>query len=291
MASITKNLIYLREVASEGLYDPVKKFILKSVPGMFCGRDAEAVLSVADIAIRSGHLIQDTINDRAIPKEHKVHIRVNEIAKKLGLEKEVRAIIADDSSAQGITFTNSIPFIYLDKALLTVAASKDELDFVIAHELSHIEHNDSIRGPVTAFLGAAAASGILYMTGGVSSYGAFDSILSSLIMRGTALITESIATRFFEREADLNFLSKTTFTKKEKVKILEGGVSLFKKFREKNLALRKEVDERSARNTLLAHTMLSKLVVSQDGDNRLDFSHPGLSSRIACLEKFQREIG
>ncbi len=214
---------------------------------------------VFDFYNQSRELTHETIEERDSPmggfpvpdKETLYYIidRTHELARRLGITKEVKIFPSPTATGLGTSFSSEA-ILLIDNG--TAVKSRDVIDFVLAHELSHIAHNHTTQRTVLkiAFLILDILSAL------------FISPWIIPLCEALAKPLENLVVRMQEKDADLTAM-----------KILNtnlGAIEFFTTRLEENKNIRSKPYMDSRKRDL-----------SPEGNIRLDLEHPPLTKRLA----------
>lgn len=201
------------------------------------------------------------------PKEnvHYIIDRVNELAKKMGMHEKIRIIPSLESpGALGSKFSKEI-VVCVTREL--AYRSKEEIDFVLSHELTHVNHNHFL-----IETGIKASILTFEILGAV-----FVSPLTIPLIEFFASPLENFCHRAREMDADQTAL-KILNTNTGAVSYFSNKIQHFQAMRAAASSCSPE--ERKKREQY----------ISVSGDNRLDIIHPPFSARLANAEFFQARV-
>lgn len=186
--------------------------------------------------------------------------RVDAIAKKMGIEKEIQIFAANHPHCStavigGIWFKGSLAMNF---NIETIEEPDEELDFIIAHELSHFKNNHWFKKGFFN-LSVSAADAIAAVTVG---------IVFIPLIEGTATIASHAISRMHEKEADLcaMYILGTN----------RGAVKHFEK----------EIGKNKNIFFQMIASSYEKEALTQDGHLRTDFDHPSLITRLAYAREW-----
>ena len=139
-------------------------------------------------------------------------------------------------------------------------ADPDACRWLIKHEISHIKHNDLLTIPIFSLMSSIVAAGMV-------SLQMMPLIPALCITISVGLIAQVLFTQYRERQADAFAIAESSFQE------LLGGRRLLMSVQASNAANRS--------------TVWGKILFSPTGEERLDYFHPSLTSR---LDKIQLEM-
>jgi len=176
-----------------------------------------------------------------------------------GIRKDLMVVDMSDhiAAAKGTHFfPNSQLSIGISRKLFDT--DKEAALFIAKHEVSHIKHNDVFLGAVIT-----AISSFVVAIFAVISFSALKALLVTFLIGRVVSIAY---TRFYESRADDFAIANSTTEE------LKGGRRFFLS------SLNMGLEQR-------ANSFWQKILYSATGEERLDISHPSLSSRISKIEK------
>ena len=226
--------------------------------------------------------LQKDAKDLSAQKRDELESKIKELAGKLSINKPVELIEIKGcltlAQAQGGVLLPGKIGIAIDPEVVNETSS-DELEFILAHELSHIKANDIMWMGITsgiAGLIATLAMSVLFP----SSAAYFPKIILCTLMVSSpasvvgvlvSLIAFTILSRWREECADKLALSVCSDAAKK------AASSPFEKIRLDN------IDQRNHPSGSTFSRLLIKLLITKDGNNRSDILHPSLTYRISYL--------
>ncbi len=172
------------------------------------------------------------------------------------------------AQAHGIAATSFTCGIIVNPSL----SFDKELPFFMAHELSHIKHNDIFRMPVIAYLASliSRVALTLFLGKSVTTFGLFTMSLTSITIGFVAYTKFS---QYCETQADKKAL--TVCSNEEK----SSALNFFENLRKPQLKFR------NAEGLTRIQQFYRKCLISETGEKRTDILHPSLSGRIEMIEK------
>lgn len=208
-----------------------------------------------------------------VEKRIQLEAKIQELANKLDINKTIELIEVEElsGSAQAIG-TAMLPgraVILIDPKFVS-QHSNEELEFVLAHELSHIKANDRIWGQIvtlTAGLITAFAMFILFPS---------SHVFEILIVAMT--IAAILHSRWREECADKLGLTVCSDPAKK------AASQVFEKMR---LSIMQKRDNQE--NSLFSK-LWYKYLISEEGDDLLDVMHPPLTERIKYLNEIANAV-
>ncbi len=215
---------------------------------------------------------------------HGVLDRTQELAKQMGINKEVHLYRSMNTMACGLNLFSRPAQLYVDKKHLLLP--DEELDFVLCHELAHIKHNDKLR--MLAFDVIACLVEIV----------AFPLIFPMTILFIEPAINGS-NNYLFRRNQEARADWRAMQTLQSNV----GAVNYWKRSLEENLSTRSSAmrmlelfakikSEKKGDPEKMAPHLTKKLkddlnTIGLSGDLRSDFDHPPLTKRLATAIAFR----
>lgn len=214
-----------------------------------------------------------------------IESKIQTLCAKLGITKPVELIISskvDNGLAHGVSCLPGRAGIILNPEFLR-SLPTGELEFLLAHELSHIKSNDYIRIPGIAALSSAIAIlalSILFPTWAkpFTSKLAQEQLRSPLAVIGIPVsfialnISSIITSRWRETCADKLGWSACSPE-------VQRAAPRFFDTKRNNLSWL-----RAQKDAPLLTRLWRKMTISESGDNRCDVCHPSFSTRINYLE-------
>lgn len=276
-----RDIVYpIQKIFKESLLNPFNRPLLISI-GFRALTDPQFSAQTSDmIRITRKAIACDEVydNNEKIGKEHLpsawrlfcVLNRVEELAKKMGITKPIELYLGSEAKSNGSTFLSAPARICISTK--DILSDDDELEFVLCHELAHIKHNDTPK--MVAFNTIALLIELIALP-------IFPLIF--LVIEPTIKWSDYyLFSRGCEQRADL-----------AAIRVLQsnqGAVKHFKRLINENLSYKKMatelLDAHAKRQTELspmiqgiAHTLNDE--TTPDGNNRMDFNHPSLTSRLA----------
>ena len=160
-----------------------------------------------------------------------------------------------------------------------------EVAGVVAHELAHIKHRDTLTMTMTATM-AGAISALaqfgLFFGGGNNRnnpLGGLGSILMVILAPMAAMVVQMAVSRTREYEAD-----------KGGAEISNDPLALASALEKIAMASGRQINEAAERNPAMAHMYIINPLSGQRMDN-LFSTHPDTGNRIAALRKLAAEMG
>lgn len=165
--------------------------------------------------------------------------------------------------------------------------SPEELSGVLAHELAHIEHHDTLTMTITATLAGAISmlGNFAFFLGGRSSngnsspVGAIGTIASLIIAPFAAMLVQMAISRTREYEAD-----------RRGGEICGSPLSLASALKKIDTAAHAITNEEAEQNPATAHMFIINPLNGSGADN-LFSTHPATENRIAALRQQAEEMG
>lgn len=150
----------------------------------------------------------------------------------------------------------------------------NQIEFILAHELSHIKANDAL-WLSTILTITVLASDILspfnFLTYGVPLL--LCSIATTILSITVFIVTAAFFSKWIEKRADLSAISICSDKAKAE------SVSFFQQIKKNHILYR---NEQNINHILKAWR---RLVITEEGDYRLDIFHPSINTRIAYLNQ------
>jgi Zn-dependent protease with chaperone function len=221
-------------------------------------------------------------------KRQRLELKIQELAAKLEIGKTVELIevkgLAVCAQAQGNALLPGRCGIAIDPLPFT-ALPEEMLEFLMAHELSHIKANDVVMmGAFACIAGmiAVLAMGILFPSSAVY----FSSpIWMALVCSPAALVSTAVAgvtlilfSRWAEEQADkLGFSICSDAARGDAYKFFDCI----------RLA---QIKHRNEDGLSFFHSLFRKILITEDGNFRLDVLHPPLTKRIHYLKSGANQL-
>jgi hypothetical protein len=262
--------------AEDIFLDPIKNTIYYFVPFFGAMNSKYTPINANDSSQR--HLISDTTRDTIL---HEIEV----LRQNAHLRRQIRTFTAlnvNPTSYGGLLSLTQpvlvVPYEYLfrpdgthfgsekdDENLAdkTHIFSDDETRFLIAREIGHLKYNDAFFKTAAKIVLIAAAV-LLCMT-------PLGWIGTAILVAG-AFTVFVIADRIYEGKIDLFAAQIVGTAIKDDRRALLAALNALKKLRAQNLEKRK-------------NNFLSRLFITSEGNNLLDFKHPLLTSRIRTMQK------
>lgn len=214
-------------------------------------------------------------------KRKAIESKIQELALKLEINKPVELIekkgLVAGFQAQGIAFFSGRAGIALDPDLAE-EVTEDELEFLIAHELSHIKANDLLwMGVVSGVVGMITTLAIsILFPASVAFSSSFATMMlgspAGLLGLSVSVIAFAIFSQWRESSADkLGFSICSESAQK-------AATGFFDKVRTS------QINFRNDKNGSYFSKLLRRFVITEDGDFRLDVLHPRLKTRVEYLQ-------
>lgn len=215
-------------------------------------------------------------------KRTRLELKIQELAKKLEINKPIELIEKRNlwcgAEAQGLALFSCRAGIAIDPDLVN-AIPVDELEFLIAHELSHIKANDLISmGVIPSAIGVLTTLAMsLLFPATAANFSPMVAMLlipspAALVGVSVSAITFALFSKWREKCADKlgrsicsDAAKKTAFHFYDRVRRLQ-------------------FEYRNDENCSFCSKILRRFLFSEDGDFRLDVLHPPLSTRIKYLQ-------
>jgi Zn-dependent protease with chaperone function len=193
------------------------------------------------------------------PKEnlHYIIDRVDELAKRMAIHKKIRIFPSREGAGALGTFFSKEVVVYINKEI--ACRPREEIDFALAHELTHVSHNHFlIESLLKTSILASEVLGTIFL-----------SPLIIPVIEFFASPLENFGHRIRETDADQTAL-KILNTNRGAISYFSNRMNYFK----------------SLKGGLWCPPE-KKGYISSSGDNRLDILHPSFSKRLANAQLFQ----
>lgn len=214
-------------------------------------------------------------------KRHQIESKIQELAQKLGINKPVELIekkgLSTVAQAQGTSLFSGRAGIAIDPEIAAILP-EGQLEFLIAHELSHIKSNDVIR------FGTASIPGVITTFAMSLLFPSSTTLFPLTIITCTGItspaaavglaasgIAFSVLSKWREEHADKLGLSVCSENAKE---------TAFRFFATIHTA---QILQRDQGEGSYLSKLWDKLLITEDGEARFDVLHPSLQSRIEYL--------
>jgi hypothetical protein len=203
--------------------------------------------------------------------------KVNQLAYAAGIRKRVEVIERKNmiSPAQAMGGEN-IP------GRAGIAFDSDgRQEFVIAHEIVHIKHNDRLTVMAPSIVSMVIAT--MAEIGTIFCLPALVVPTLVLVSFTVTLVAMTLLSRRVEKRADLEGVALCSEEGKT------GAVDFFRNLQNESLYLKNQIEKNlpdwSSQPVLRLRCWAIDLCISQEGNDLLDIFHPSLTSRISYLEK------
>jgi Zn-dependent protease with chaperone function len=210
-----------------------------------------------------------TINTDELNEETEMKDSLKEFIEQQQLNKEIKFLKYSGSDFPALATGNNISYIGKNACIFLrpefYKADKDACSWVLKHEISHIKHNDLLLHRVV--VGSCCLATSIFAKSYLSLIPALGLCLSM------HLLSSFTISNWYESRAD-DFAIQNSSNEE-----LKGGKAFFMSAARSNLIYREYVAS--------VPSAIRNLLFSEKGDNRTDFSHPSLTSRI---EKINKEI-
>lgn len=145
-----------------------------------------------------------------------------------------------------------------------------EEDFVLRHEMAHLVNRDNLIKAMTVLFATVFVHATYSLfEGDETSYS--DMMIKGVLVMAVQFIAMLFVSRAIEARADRTAVVTASNPKR----VAQGGVQFMKGQQEKNRKNREDMIKGSEESKILAeHT------ISSEGENRLDWEHPSLQSRV-----------
>ena len=247
----------------------------------------EKLREMTHVAVKEGFFDPDKCKDNNIPSKEKLHwmiYRVNFLAKELGIKQEIAIYSTENSriygATAGSTFSCTAIPVILSRDLLNI--SKDEIEAVLTHELTHVAHNH---------MGLNCLYSLAVLVADVA-VAIFVSPFAIPLIEGLASPLNNFLSRANEKDADLNAI-KILNSNTGALKFFERTQQISKNFRSADADDVMNHPEKFPPFDQLKPDELAKkiedrkMVYSPEGNVRLDLKHPALTERIAYIKAFK----
>jgi Zn-dependent protease with chaperone function len=214
-------------------------------------------------------------------KRNQIESKIQELAQKLGISKPIELIekkgLMTGAQAQGIAFFSGRAGIAIDPDIAHVIPEA-ELEFVIAHELSHIKANDAMwMGVASSIVGliTTLAMSILF-----PSSVAFSSTVATLILTSPAALVGLL----------VSVIALVVFSKWREECADKLGFSVCSDAAQKaapqffDSMRASQIEYRNNEEGSCLSRMWRRFLITEDGECRLDILHPSLKTRIKYLQ-------
>ncbi|MBS0616449.1 MAG: M48 family metalloprotease [Verrucomicrobia bacterium] len=194
--------------------------------------------------------------------------KIREMAKEMGITKPIWVWLHENAASPH--YCRGIGQGPGAAEIMTMPMEGPMQEFVLRHELAHLYHGDLLKISMIYY-----SALILTCLGLEALRGPSDSMIDQTMRGALADAIASVAfyaySRYMESRADKTAITASSSAKGE---LIQGGVELFRIFQKANLQARDQ-------------NALNRLLISEKGENRLDFDHPSLEGRIQELQKDQ----
>jgi hypothetical protein len=199
--------------------------------------------------------------------------KIKELSHKLGITKqiEIKEVTGQQTAtAYGCVFLPTVAGILIDPNFAS-ESSEAELEFVLAHELVHIQQND-IPWVLSLMSIAAVITTIALHIFFPTSLALMEGVKTGIFVT-VLLVTRVVVAPGREEQADrLGFAICSRAAQK-------AAPLYFEKERMKNIAMRD-----------YEQSFFSHFTISEEGDDLLSFFHPPLTQRIKYLQDEFRQL-
>lgn len=209
-------------------------------------------------------------------KRHALEKKVHEVADKLGVKKGIEIIEVDCAhslaNARGNTLFPGKAGIVID-AQAFEDLSREAQEFFVAHEISHIKHNDPLTMHILPGLsGAASTLAMMELFPSTALFSAVWCSPASLIGFAVGSATFIFFSRWREECADRTAFSVCSAEAKT------AAIAFFEKMQVTNR------QDRDDPNISFASSLWRKFLINGEGEARWDVLHPPLKARIDYLK-------
>jgi Zn-dependent protease with chaperone function len=206
--------------------------------------------------------------------------KVQEYAKKMNLGQIDLYYNDVKENSTGMAQSYATAYLGISKSSIDITRkifeySSEEINFIIAHELMHIKHNDPLKT-----LGFLFSSSILYFLF-LRSFPLLYSIPLIMLTNGVASLFFRLLSRKQEKQADEGALDLLQ-TNTGMIKWIERDLC-------RNISIKySSIEELKKLNPDLSIETVEKVKskITPRGDSRNDFSHPPFSERLAMALAF-----
>ena len=226
----------------------------------------------------------------SLEKRAALEEKIQELALKMGITKPIELVEAPESALPFSSFgSNIIPLkmgIFISpKAMDELKLSDDECEFLLAHEIAHLQSNDEIKLTALRVVASAittVALGIIFPDSLLFDFPLFITIPASLLIgplslasiggfAAGALFSLSFVKQI-EKRADLRGFHHSSPAEKQ------ASPGFFQKFIGLQLGNRENPSDTALQKRLLSW------IISPEGNNRLDVVHPPLTERVRYMK-------
>jgi len=206
--------------------------------------------------------------------------KINELAEKLSINRPVELIevkgLAEIATAHGNAILPSRIGISINPEI-AAKIPEDMLEFILAHELSHIAANDDVstKAGATAGLVLSIVTFAMHVRFSWSSQPVKRPSTASSSVLTASLVVAAIALVLFSKWREVCADKRALSICSSAAKI--AAPKLFEKIRSQNLECRND------KNVSVLSSLWRKLLTTKDGNDRLDVFHPSLTYRIRYL--------
>lgn len=233
---------------------------------------------------QSDFLTPKSILDQKYPKEAEEKLlyileQTDQLAKKMGIAGRVGVILNKNHglviNARQVYKLNMVIF----GAHALTKASKEELTFIIAHELSHIKHYDDVKHELFDWIVLGLYALAFWQFNWKRAW------LATMVIKGIATVGGGMITRSQERRADLEAMCYLNSNEQAIQFIFKALVS--------NLQLKNTKKIEYLKNDTnfcdIEYKDFDRVDLTSQGNDRNDFSHPPLTERLAYILNFHPE--
>jgi Zn-dependent protease with chaperone function len=224
-------------------------------------------------------------DDKLLSVAKRTHLesKIHELAQKLGINKPLELIekkgLMGGGQAQGVAFFSCRAGIAINPDDVN-EISEEELEFLIAHELSHIKANDLIW--MGAVYGIVSVTSTLAMSILVPSSAAY---FSPMVMATFTISSPAAAVGL-----SVSFIAFVFFSKWREECADKLGFSICSGAAQKAApqyfdAIRKsQIEHRNDNEGSYLSKLWRRCLITEEGEFRLDVFHPSLKNRIKYLQ-------
>lgn len=219
------------------------------------------------------------------PSPHSMsQTQVTAIAQRMGIKKPVYVYMHPRDSLQAC----ATPYVAHGvgsgpgHAVINVPPHKEFAKFegfIFSHEVAHLKHGD---GFTNRFVQIGALLGCnLLLDNFFNPTTHLETLVQGVIVSSTAKRVKSAVIRRCEARADMTAISSAPM--EERGALIQQGVDFLNDLRSKELVFRSQT------NVPKLLQLYRKIIISPEGDNRLDTDHPPHTARIHALEELRKK--
>lgn len=208
--------------------------------------------------------------------------KVQELAQKLEINKPIEIMEKNDltggAQAQGVALFSGRVGIAIDPDVVR-EIPEEQLEFLMAHELSHIKANDAIRlGVVSGIIGAITTLAMSRLFPSSAAHFSPAVMISLMISSPAAAVGSVVSMIFF------SFYSRCREECADKLGVSicsDAAQKAAPELFEKGRALQLEYRNNEGCSSLVK--LWRRFLITEDGEFRFDLFHPSLKNRIKYL--------